>query len=50
MWSITLTDMMQFLFMTVGIFAILLPFSLSAAGGWSALGERLGAATPKIPM
>ncbi|MBN6753352.1 sodium:solute symporter [Kocuria palustris] len=43
MWSITLTDMMQFLFMTVGIFAILLPFSLSAAGGWSALGERLGA-------
>ncbi|MCT1835604.1 sodium:solute symporter [Kocuria palustris] len=43
MWSITLTDMMQFLFMTVGIFAILLPFSLSAAGGWSGLGERLDA-------
>lgn len=41
MWSITLTDMMQFLFMTIGIFAILLPFSLSAAGGWSGLGERL---------
>lgn len=41
MWSITLTDMMQFLFMTVGIFAILLPFSLSAAGGWSGLGGRL---------
>ncbi|WP_061712372.1 sodium:solute symporter [Kocuria palustris] len=43
MWSITLTDMMQFVFMTVGIFAILLPFSLSAAGGWSGLGERLDA-------
>ncbi|MFB6575635.1 sodium:solute symporter [Kocuria palustris] len=43
MWSITLTDMMQFLFMTVGIFAILLPFSLSAAGGWSGLSERLDA-------
>lgn len=43
MWSITLTDMMQFLFMTVGIFAILLPFSLSAADGWSGLGERLDA-------
>ena len=43
MWSITLTDMMQFLFMTVGIFAILLPFSLSAAGGWSGLGDRLDA-------
>lgn len=26
MWSITLTDLMQFVFMTVGIFAILLPF------------------------
>ncbi|WP_278857836.1 sodium:solute symporter [Kocuria palustris] len=43
MWSITLTDMMQFVFMTIGIFAILLPFSLSAAGGWSGLGERLDA-------
>lgn len=43
MWSITLTDMMQFLFMTVGIFLSLLPFSLSAAGGWSGLTERLDA-------
>lgn len=43
MWSITLTDMMQFVFMTIGIFVILLPFSLSAAGGWSGLGERLDA-------
>ena len=44
MWSITLTDLMQFVFMTIGIFAILLPFSLGAAGGWSGLGERLDAA------
>jgi solute:Na+ symporter, SSS family len=43
MWSITLTDMMQFVFMTAGIFVILLPFSLSAAGGWSGLAERLDA-------
>ncbi|MFD3801464.1 sodium:solute symporter [Kocuria palustris] len=43
MWSITLTDMMQFVFMTIGIFVILLPLSLNAAGGWSGLGERLDA-------
>lgn len=43
MWSITLTDMMQFVFMTAGLFLILLPFSLSAAGGWSGLTERLDA-------
>ena len=41
MWSITLTDFMQFVFMTVGIFAILLPFSLAAGGGWSGIRERL---------
>ena len=43
MWSITLTDLMQFLFMTVGIFAVLLPFSLAAGGGWSGITERLDA-------
>lgn len=43
MWSITLTDMMQFIFMTVGIFLILLPFSLYAAGGWSGMSQRLDA-------
>ncbi|KAA9393929.1 sodium:solute symporter [Kocuria coralli] len=43
MWSITLTDMMQFIFMTVGIFLILLPFSLYAAGGWAGMNERLDA-------
>lgn len=41
MWSITLTDMMQFVIMTVGIFFLLLPFSLYYAGGWSGLTERL---------
>lgn len=41
MWSITLTDMMQFGIMTVGIFFLLLPFSLHYAGGWSGLSERL---------
>ncbi|MGK4188105.1 sodium:solute symporter [Rothia koreensis] len=43
MWSITLTDLMQFLIMTVGMFLLLLPFSLHAAGGWSGLHERLDA-------
>lgn len=41
MWSITLTDMMQFLFMTVGMFFILLPFSLYHAGGISNLAAKL---------
>ncbi|GAA2120508.1 sodium:solute symporter [Kocuria atrinae] len=41
MWSITLTDLMQFVFMTIGMFLILLPFSLSAAGGINGLTERL---------
>lgn len=42
MWSITLTDLLQFLVMTVGMFFLLLPFSLHSAGGWSGLHERLG--------
>ncbi|RUQ21791.1 sodium:solute symporter [Kocuria sp. HSID16901] len=42
MWSITLTDLLQFLIMTVGMFFLLLPFSLHSAGGWSGLHERLG--------
>ncbi len=41
MWSITLTDLMQFLIMTVGMFFLLLPFSLHSAGGWSGLHARL---------
>lgn len=37
MWSISLTDIIQFLIMTVGIFLILLPTGLLSAGGWSGL-------------
>jgi SSS family solute:Na+ symporter len=37
MWSITLTDFVQFLIQTVGIFLILLPVVLVQAGGFSAL-------------
>lgn len=43
MWSITLTDLMQFCLMTVGMFLLLLPFSLHQAGGWSGLQDRLDA-------
>ncbi|MFC7344226.1 sodium:solute symporter [Saccharopolyspora griseoalba] len=41
MWSITLTDLMQFVIMTVGIFAILLPVSVAQAGGWAHLQQAL---------
>ena len=41
MWAITLTDMFQFTFMTIGVFFILLPVSLTKAGGWTGLTERL---------
>ncbi|OES44802.1 sodium:solute symporter [Domibacillus iocasae] len=37
MWSVTMTDIVQFVVMTVGIFFIMLPMSLSKAGGWSSL-------------
>jgi SSS family solute:Na+ symporter len=37
MWSITLTDFVQFVIKTVGIFFLLLPIALSRAGGWSGL-------------
>ena len=43
MWSITLADMVQFLIMTVGLFLLMLPISLSRAGGWAGMGERLDA-------
>lgn len=37
MWSLTLTDIVQFIIMTIGIFAILLPMGLAAAGGLDGL-------------
>ena len=43
MWSITLTDIIQFCIMTVGIFFLLLPFSIFAAGGLSGMQEALPA-------
>ncbi|RAX14905.1 sodium:solute symporter [Pseudarthrobacter sp. AG30] len=41
MWSITLTDIVQFIIKTVGIFALLLPAVLNKAGGWSGLQKAL---------
>lgn len=35
MWSVTLTDIIQFIIMTVGIFFIMLPLSLHEVGGLS---------------
>lgn len=37
MWSLTLTDIVQFLIMTIGLVFILMPMSISEAGGWDAL-------------
>ncbi|MCM3848857.1 sodium:solute symporter [Pseudonocardia sp. DR1-2] len=37
MWSVTLTDFVQFLIKTVGIFLVLLPVVLWRAGGWDGL-------------
>lgn len=41
MWSISLTDILQFIIMTIGIFLILLPMGLDEAGGWSGLQAEL---------
>ena len=43
MWSLTLTDIVQFAIMTLGIFALLLPFAVSEAGGFGAMGDKLPA-------
>jgi solute:Na+ symporter, SSS family len=43
MWSITLTDIIQFCIMTVGIFFLLVPLSIFAAGGLSGMQEALPA-------
>lgn len=40
MWSVTLTDFVQF-FVIVGGFALALPFALHAAGGWQSVAARL---------
>jgi len=41
MWSITLTDFVQFVIKTVGIFFLLLPIVLSRADGWADLQTTL---------
>ena len=43
MWSITLTDFLQFCVMTVGIFLLLLPLSIAGAGGFSGMAAELPA-------
>ncbi len=42
MWSITLTDIVQFVVKTVGILFLLLPISLATAGGFDGIQARLG--------
>jgi solute:Na+ symporter, SSS family len=37
MWSITLTDIIQFAVMTIGVFFIMFPYSLSSVGGLDTL-------------
>jgi solute:Na+ symporter, SSS family len=44
MWSITLTDIVQFFIMTVGMMFLLAPMSIQHAGGWAAMRQLLPAA------
>jgi solute:Na+ symporter, SSS family len=41
MWSLTLTDIIQFAVKTVGVFCLLLPLSIAKAGGLSAMADKL---------
>jgi SSS family solute:Na+ symporter len=43
MWSLTVTDIVQFVIKTVGILFILLPAALLHAGGWHAMQQSLPA-------
>ncbi|WP_029109596.1 sodium:solute symporter [Mycobacterium sp. URHD0025] len=42
MWSITLTDMVQFVLKTIGVFFLLLPFTWHRAGGFDGIRDRAG--------
>lgn len=42
MWSITLTDFVQFIIQTIGIFLILLPLVITEAGGFGTIADELG--------
>ncbi|MCM3570592.1 sodium:solute symporter [Neobacillus mesonae] len=41
MWSVTMTDIIQFIVMTVGVFFVMMPLGISSAGGWSGLASKL---------
>ncbi|MFD6417830.1 sodium:solute symporter [Streptomyces sp. NPDC060194] len=41
MWSITLTDMVQFVVKTIGVLLLLLPIAVVKAGGFAAMREEL---------
>ncbi|RYG72015.1 sodium:solute symporter [Lentibacillus lipolyticus] len=41
MWSVSMTDIIQFVIMTLGIFLIMLPISLSKVGGFEELTAQL---------
>lgn len=43
MWSITLADQVQFIIKTVGIFFLMLPFTMNAAGGLDGIRARVDA-------
>ncbi len=43
MWSITLADQVQFVIKTIGVFALMLPFALSAAGGFDGISAGIPA-------
>lgn len=45
MWSLTLTDIVQFIIKTVGLMFILLPICLYRVGGWDELVAKLPAAS-----
>lgn len=45
MWSITLTDFVQFIVQTIGIFLLLLPLVITQAGGFSTITTELPAGT-----
>ncbi|MBV8680922.1 MAG: sodium:solute symporter [Aquitalea sp.] len=43
MWSLTLTDIVQFLIKTIGLMFVLLPICLYRVGGWAQLSAKLPA-------
>ena len=45
MWSLTLTDIVQFVIKTVGLMFVLLPICIMRVGGWDQLVARLPAAS-----